>query len=62
MEASSFKEQWEAKKLLKRAKKKAKHALESQGYGIKESASKINQAMKNIMSNKPEKRVAGRGS
>jgi GNAT superfamily N-acetyltransferase len=29
----TFKEQWEQKKLLKRAKKKAKHNLQSQGLG-----------------------------
>ena len=59
-ETLSFKEQWEQKKLLKRAKKKAKHNLEKQGFGRREASTKVNQAVNRITS-KPEKRSAGRG-
>ena len=59
-EPSEFKKQWEAKKLLKRAKKKAKHSLEKQGYGRTESAKLVNTALTN-MSNKPVRKAAGRG-
>jgi hypothetical protein len=59
-EPSQFKQEWEAKKLLKRAKKKAKSSLKSQGFSNKEASSMIKFALKNI-SNKPEKRSAGRG-
>lgn len=56
----SFKEQWEQKKLLKRAKKKAKHSLQKQGFGRREASMKVNDAI-NRISNKPLKRAAGRG-
>ena len=56
----SFKEQWEQKKLLKRAKKKAKKSLQSQGFGRREASMKVNDAV-NRIANKPEKRSAGRG-
>lgn len=62
MEVLSFKEQWEQKKLLKRAKKKAKHSLEKEGFGRRESSNKVNKAIKSIMSNKPERKAAGRGN
>jgi len=57
----SFKEQWEQKKLLKRAKKKAKHNLQSQGLGRKEASKAVNKAVNRIASNKPMQRAAGRG-
>lgn len=57
----TFKEQWEIKKLMKRAKKKAKHSLEKQGYGRKEASMKVNSALDRIASNKPQKKAAGRG-
>jgi hypothetical protein len=57
----TFKEQWEQKKLLKRAKKKAKHTLQSQGLGRREASAKVNDAINRIASNKPMKRAAGRG-
>lgn len=57
---SSFKQEWEAKKLLKRAKKKAKKTLQSQGFGRREASMKVNDAI-NRISNKPERRAAGRG-
>lgn len=60
-EASSFKQEWEAKKLLKQAKKKAKKSLMQKGHSPKEATGMIKQALKNIQSNKPEKRSAGRG-
>ena len=56
---TTFKEQWEAKKLLKRAKKKAKHALEKQGFGRNEASKAVNTAVNRIA--KPERRSAGRG-
>lgn len=58
----SFKEQWEQQRLLKRAKKKAKHALQKQGYGRKESSKLVKNAIGRIASNKPERKAAGRGS
>jgi hypothetical protein len=58
----SFKEQWEQQRLLKRAKKKAKHNLQKQGYGRKQSSKMVKSALNRIVSNKPEKRAAGRGS
>lgn len=60
-EPSTFKQEWEAKKLLKRAKKKAKKTLQSQGFGRRESSMKVNEAVARIASNKPERRAAGRG-
>lgn len=62
VEPISFKEQWEAKKVLKRAKKKAKKSLQQQGYGRKEASKAVNTALNRISNNKPEKRAAGRGS
>jgi hypothetical protein len=59
-EVSTFKQDWEAKKLLKRAKKKAKHSLEKQGYGRKEATKKVNDAVNRIAA-KPQKKSAGRG-
>ena len=61
VEALSFKEQWEAKKLLKRAKKKTKKSLLDKGHSPKEATGMIKQALKAIQSNKPMKRAAGRG-
>ena len=61
VEPISFKEQWEAKKLLKRTKKKAKKELLQRGHSPKEATGMIKQALKNIQSNKPMKRAAGRG-
>ena len=61
VEPISFKEQWEAKKLLKRTKKKAKKDLLQRGHTPKEATGMIKQALKNIQSNKPIKRAAGRG-
>ena len=57
----SFKEQWEAKKLLKRTKRKAKKELLQRGHSPKEATGMIKQALKTIQSNKPMKRAAGRG-
>jgi ribosomal protein L22 len=61
VEPISFKEQWEAKKLLKRTKKKAKKDLLQRGHSPKEATGMIKHALKNIQSNKPIKRAAGRG-
>jgi hypothetical protein len=60
-EPSQFKQEWEAKKLLKRSKKKAKKELISRGHSPTEATGMIKQALKNIQSNKPERRAAGRG-
>jgi hypothetical protein len=56
----TFKEQWEQKKLLKRAKKKAKHSLQKQGMGRREASAKVNAAV-NSIARKPERKSAGRG-
>ena len=61
IEPISFKEQWEAKKLLKRTKKKAKKDLLQRGHSPKEATGMIKQALKTIQSNKPERKSAGRG-
>ena len=61
-EATAFKKEWEAKKLLKQAKKKAKKALMDRGHGRKDASKMINKAIKNIVSdNRPERKSAGRG-
>ena len=60
-EPSTFKQEWEAKKLLKRTKKKAKKDLLQRGHSPREATGMIKQALKNIQSNKPIKRAAGRG-
>ena len=60
-EPSQFKQEWEAKKLLKRAKKKSKKQLMSQGHSAGEATGMIKRALKQITSNKPMKRAAGRG-
>ena len=61
-EATTFKKEWEAKKLLKQAKKKAKKALMDRGHGRKDASRMINKAIKNIVSdNRPERKAAGRG-
>lgn len=60
-EISQFKQEWEAKKLLKRAKKKAKKTLQTQGFGRRESSMKVNAAISRIATNRPEKKAAGRG-
>jgi ribosomal protein L22 len=61
-ESSQFKQQWEAKKLLKKSKKKAKKSLMERGHSPKEATGMIKQALNNIMSNKPVKKAAGRGN
>jgi hypothetical protein len=61
MEPLSFKEQWEAKKLLKRSKKKAKKNLQTQGFGRREASKQVNAAL-NRITDKRVKKAAGRGS
>ena len=56
----TFKEQWEAQKLLKKAKKKAKHSLQKQGFGRREAGKAVNKAVNNL-AKKPMKKSAGRG-
>lgn len=58
---SQFKQEWEAKKLLKRAKKKSKKALMQRGHSPSEATGMIKQALKQIASNRPERKAAGRG-
>lgn len=58
---SQFKQEWEAKKVLKRSKKKAKKELLIRGHSAGEATGMINQALKSIQSNKPMKRAASRG-
>ena len=60
-QASAFKQEWEAKKLLKKAKKKTKKSLMEKGHSPKEATGMIKQALKTIQSNKPERKAAGRG-
>jgi hypothetical protein len=60
-EPSAFKQEWEAKKLLKRTKKKTKKDLLNRGHSPKEATGMIKQALKTIQSNKPERKAAGRG-
>lgn len=60
-EPSAFKQEWEAKKLLKRSKKKAKKELLNRGHSASEATGMIKHALKQIQSNKPERRAAGRG-
>ena len=57
---SAFKEQWEAKKVLKHAKKKAKRQLLAQGFNKKEANVKISEALTRIASS-PMRRASGRG-
>jgi hypothetical protein len=60
-EPSQFKQEWEAKKLLKKSKKKAKKQLLQKGHSSREATGMIKQALNTIMSNKPMKKAAGRG-
>lgn len=59
---TTFKEQWEQKKLLKRAKKKARNnAMKEYGMTKKEASSAVKKAINRIASNKPMPKAAGRG-
>ena len=59
---SAFKQEWEAKKLLKQTKKKARKSLMERGHGRRDASKMINKAIKNIVSdNRPERKAAGRG-
>jgi hypothetical protein len=57
---SKFKQEWEAKKLLNRAKKKAKKTLQKQGWGRKEATKQVKDAVKRITT-QPVTRSTGRG-
>ena len=60
--ASRFKQEWEAKKLLKQAKKKSKKQLMTQGHTAKDASHMVKQALRKIVAdNKPQTRAAGRG-
>lgn len=59
---SQFKEQWEAKKALKKAKKKARNnAMKDHGMSKKEATGAVKKAINRIITNKPITRAAGRG-
>ena len=58
---SSFKQEWEAKKLLKQAKKRARKTLQQKGFSHSEATKLVKQSINRIASNKPVKRAAGRG-
>ena len=59
---SAFKQEWEAKKLLKQAKKKAKKSLMARGHGSKDASKMVNKAIKNIVAdNRPQRKSASRG-
>ena len=60
-QASQFKQEWEANKLLKRSKKKAKKDLVKRGHSPSEATSMVKQAFKSIHTNKPQRKAAGRG-
>ena len=61
-EPSSFKQEWEANKLLKRAKKKARKQLQQKGFSHGEATKLVKQTINRIATNKPERKAAGRGS
>lgn len=48
---SKFKEEWEAKKLLKKSKKKAVKNLLKRGYSEKDAKSSVKKALKRIAEN-----------
>lgn len=58
---SDFARKYHEEKLLKRAKKKARKNLQTQGFGRKESSKMVKNALNRISSNKPERKAAGRG-
>ena len=58
---SSFKQEWEAKKLLKQAKKKARKTLQKKGFTHSEATKLVKQSIDRITTIKPIKRAAGRG-
>lgn len=59
---SAFKQEWEAKKLLKKAKKQAKKVMVQRGHSPKQASKMVNQAVRNIAAdNRPERKSAGRG-
>ena len=57
---STFKQEWEAKKLLKRAKKKAKTQLQKVGYSKSEATKQVKAALNRIVAN-PIRKASGRG-
>ena len=59
-EPSKFKQEWEANKLLKRAKKKAKKTLTKQGFSPKEANKQVKSAV-NRIATRPVERSTGRG-
>jgi len=61
LKPKTFADKWHEERLLKRSKKKARKQLEKQGYSPKEASGMVKQAVKNIASNKPARKTAGRG-
>jgi hypothetical protein len=45
----TFKERWENRKMLKRAKKQAKKELQKKGYNPSSASSMVKMAMRNIV-------------
>lgn len=61
-EPLSFKEQWEAKKLLKKSKKKARNnAMKQYGMSKKEATSAVKRAVNRIAKNSTPVKAAARG-
>ena len=58
---ATFKEIWEAERVLKRAKKKAKKALIDKGYEPGTAGNLVKNATQKVVSNKPAKKTTGRG-
>lgn len=62
IEPMTFAERYHQEKLVKKAKKKARKALENKGIPSGMAIKMVNQSVRNIVSdNKPQKRSAGRG-
>jgi hypothetical protein len=51
-------EQWQAERLMKKTKKKARKALEKQGHHRKTAAKMVNAALKRIHSDQEAKQYA----
>jgi ribosomal protein L22 len=58
----SFKEQWQAKKILKRAKKKARDkAMVDYGMSKKQASGAVKKALNRIVNSKDTNKSVGRG-
>jgi hypothetical protein len=62
IEPMTFAERYRQEKLIKKAKKKARKELETQGIPKGIATKMVNQSVRNIVNdNKPQKRSTGRG-